>query len=213
MSLVIHYLHGFKKFIAWILAKILSFFCNSLRIVISDDSQSIMKDLHGKSKICAIWHENLLITPVMFNKFFSDVKMHGLISPSKDGAWGAYILNQLGISTIRGSSKRGGISAFLLMQRLLANEVCAITFTPDGPRGPKRIVKDGIVKLAKISKAPIVLATAKYSTYKTIKSWDQMKIPLPFSKIFINIYTILPEEIDQLSFEELKEKIQEYLNR
>lgn len=212
MALVVHYLSGVRKLIAWILVKLLYIFGRSLRISLSQYAVCVLQKLHGKSKICATWHNNLLITPEIFRKFFSDTKMYGLISPSKDGSWGAYILNQFNIKTIRGSSKRGGVSAFLSMQRVLNNEICAVTFTPDGPRGPKCVVKDGMVKLAKIAQVPIMLMTAKYTSYKCLKSWDAMKIPMPFSKVFIDISVIDIEEINALSFEELKLKVQTMLN-
>jgi lysophospholipid acyltransferase (LPLAT)-like uncharacterized protein len=212
MALVIHTLNGVKKFIAWIFAKIIYLWGRSLRISIANNSLHILQEVQSQSKICATWHHNLLITPEVFRKFCHNTKMYGLISPSKDGSWGSYILNQFNINTIRGSSKRGGVSAFLSMQRALQNEICAVTFTPDGPRGPRCVLKNGMIKLAKISNVPIILMTAKFSHSISINSWDKMNIPLPFSKVLIEFHIIRTEEINNLSFDELKLKVQNLLN-
>ena len=54
--------------------------------------------------------------------------------------------------------------------------------TPDGPRGPKEIVSEGIIKIAKTSKVPIIPIGFWSSKNFKLKSWDSFLITLPFSK-------------------------------
>ena len=58
----------------------------------------------------------------------------------------------------------------------------SVAITPDGPKGQKEKVKEGIIKLAQITDTsiiPLVWATKKF---KLINSWDSFVLPYPFSK-------------------------------
>ena len=48
--------------------------------------------------------------------------------------------------------------------------------------GPKEIIKDGIIKLAQTTGAPIVPLFWKVKNHKLLNSWDNFIIPFPFSK-------------------------------
>ena len=67
----------------------------------------------------------------------------------------------------------------------LLNDNNYIGITPDGPRGPKEIVSEGIIKIAKSSKVPIIPVGFWSSKNFKLKSWDSFLITLPFSKMFI----------------------------
>ena len=82
---------------------------------------------------------------------------------------------------IYGSSKKKGVSAFIKMIKAIENGE-SIAITPDGPKGPKEIVKDGMIKLAQSTGAPIVPLLWKVKNYKVLNSWDSFIIPFPFSK-------------------------------
>ena len=77
--------------------------------------------------------------------------------------------------------KKKGVSAFIKMIKAIENGE-SIAITPDGPKGPKEIVKDGIIKLAQTTGAPIVPLFWKVKNHKLLNSWDNFIIPFPFSK-------------------------------
>ena len=58
----------------------------------------------------------------------------------------------------------------------------SVAITPDGPKGPKEKVKDGIIKLAQITNSPIIPLVWSTKKFKIINSWDNFVIPMPFSK-------------------------------
>ena len=56
-----------------------------------------------------------------------------------------------------------------------------LAITPDGPRGPRYVVQDGVMSLAQLTGLPIV-PVSFYAKWKIrVKSWDRFQIPLPFS--------------------------------
>ena len=72
---------------------------------------------------------------------------------------------------------------------------------PDGPRGPVHKVKKGVLHMAQKSGKPIIPLRIETPTCWTIKNtWDQKRIPLPFSKIRV-IYgkPIFVQEVNEAS--------------
>lgn len=101
--------------------------------------------------ILAFWHAHLLL--MLHSKWRRPISV--MISRSKDGEYIARVFDWYGVDAARGSSTRGGGAAL----RELLREAKAgknIVFTPDGPKGPARVAKDGVVYAAKMSGLPIV---------------------------------------------------------
>jgi lysophospholipid acyltransferase (LPLAT)-like uncharacterized protein len=104
-----------------------------------------------------------------------------MTSRSKDGDISTAVLVLFGVESARGSSTRGGstaLRAFLHGARAGRN----LVFTPDGPRGPARVVKDGVIFAAQASGVPIMPVAYAAKKYKQLRSWDRMIIPMPFSR-------------------------------
>jgi len=55
-------------------------------------------------------------------------------------------------------------------------------FTVDGPRGPRYEAKAGPVLLAQKTGNPILPFSVECKSYWTVKSWDRLQIPIPFTK-------------------------------
>lgn len=127
-----------------------------------------------------IWHDILLMA------IFSGRPRHmaGLVSRHQDGGYLADGMEAMGIKTIRGSSKRGGVQA--LKQCLEAAQEYHVSITPDGPRGPRHQMKDGIVFMASVSGRRIVPVASACRRYWRIQgSWTDMLVPKPFTQILI----------------------------
>ena len=106
-----------------------------------------------------------------------------LSSASKDGAIVAAAMASFGLGSVRGSSSRRGAAALVTLRKELraGQHVC---ITPDGPRGPRYVVQSGVVKLASVTKTPIIPFLVNYESYWTLQNtWDKFQIPKPFSKI------------------------------
>jgi lysophospholipid acyltransferase (LPLAT)-like uncharacterized protein len=101
--------------------------------------------------ILAFWHAHLLL--MLHSRYRRPISV--MISRSKDGEYIARVFDWYGVDAARGSSTRGGGAAL----RELLREAKAgknLVFTPDGPKGPARIAKDGVVYAARMSGLPIV---------------------------------------------------------
>ncbi len=82
-------------------------------------------------------------------------KLAALVSASKDSALLAAVLAKFGVEQVRGSSSRRGPQA-LLELTTLAQMGYDLAVTPDGPKGPRYSVQEGIVALAQLTGLPII---------------------------------------------------------
>jgi len=133
----------------------------------------------GEQHIFAFWHARLLMMGIGLD----GCNGYTLISKHKDGGLIADTLHLQGFRSIRGSSTRGGGRALAQMIRCSRKEKCDLGITPDGPKGPREIVKPGIVLLARktgVKIFPVMWATKRH--WRIATSWDHFYIPKPFTK-------------------------------
>ena len=109
-------------------------------------------------------------------------KVRVLISQHTDGEVIAQICQHLGMGVIRGSTARGGCQALLSMIRDV-DETTHLGITPDGPRGPRRELKPGVVMVASQSGLPVVPIGIGFVRAWRFRSWDRFALPLPGSTI------------------------------
>ena len=127
--------------------------------------------------VVAFWHECILMA--LHSRWRRPTT--AIISRSKDGEIVAKVLDLYGVHTARGSSTRGGDAAL----REVIRDVRAgwnIAVTPDGPKGPRRVAKDGVVYIAQVAGLPIVPFYFTARSKKRLRSWDQQIVPWPVSK-------------------------------
>jgi len=149
---------------------------------------SIRKEIIGVDRLCRAWErgEHVIIPfwhDQLFLLVFGYPGKHAklLISSSKDGELLARTMKYFDQDTVRGSSSRGGRAAFKKMLDLCQEKV-DIVLTPDGPRGPRHELKDGVVQLARMSGRPVMPLAFVCSRGHRFKSWDRFLFPYPFSQ-------------------------------
>src|SRR5262245_687324 len=125
--------------------------------------------------IYAFWHEYMLLLAYQY----AGPDIYVLISQHADGQLIAEVCRHLGFSTVRGSTTRGGAEAVRQMMRFGREAHLAIT--PDGPRGPRRKVQQGLVYLAARTGLAIVPIGIAYSKSWRMGSWDRFALPKPWS--------------------------------
>ncbi len=166
-----------------------------------------------KPCIYAMWHANQFLIHGIEDK----ANLSVLISNSIDGEVIARTVEKWGFKVVRGSSnKKGAVASTMQMiERLKEGECVAIMV--DGPSGPLHKVKNGVIKVAQMTGAPII-PVHWYSPQKTfisLPSWDKMKTPLGDCKI-LNTYAepiyIKPDATDE-ELTEIKEKIKASLEK
>ena len=130
-----------------------------------------------KPFILAFWHNQLLMISFSWKK---NKKLNILASGHSDGQFGAIIAKYLGSNTLTISAKKRKVNIRPIFDLLNNNNYIGIT--PDGPRGPKEKVSDGVIKIAKNSNVPIIPVGFWSSRNFTLNSWDSFLITYPFSK-------------------------------
>ena len=131
----------------------------------------------NEKAIMAFWHDRIFLATYYFRN-------RGIIvisSKSFDGEYMARFIQQFGYGAIRGSSSRGGSKALIEMIRAM-RDGASMGVTLDGPRGPRHVAKPGAIVLAKKTGNPLVPFTVEAENYWTLKSWDRMQIPRPFTR-------------------------------
>lgn len=132
--------------------------------------------------IYSIWHDNITIASYLLKK----QNLVSLVSSSEDGSIAADILDSWGFQIVRGSSSKGGIKAILTMIKELKSGKCG-AITPDGPRGPRYRLQNGILVIGQRTELPLVPFHVESTRQWVLNSWDQHKFPKPFSTLYICI--------------------------
>jgi len=148
-----------------------------VRVICSDPRVDVRVDPAGH--ILSIWHRDFIAGCTSLAS--SQLKV--LVSQSKDGSTITRTIEELGFSTIRGSSKRGGVQAMREMLREVRESCVAIT--PDGPKGPALEVKEGVTYLASRTGSPVIAVGCAYSRAIRMRTWDCTYLPLPWSRAVV----------------------------
>ncbi len=139
-----------------------------------------------------------------------------MVSNSKDGEIISRAANAMGVETVRGSQNRGGAKASLELLKKITDEDYNGAITIDGPKGPKRVVKKGIIELAKMAKVPIVPAIwwSKDKSFLKFNSWDEFRFPLLGTKLVMKFADPIevPQDLTEEETELLRQKIENTLN-
>ena len=150
-------------------------FTSKIRIENNNYPNEYWKD--EKPFILAFWHSQLMM--VSFSWSYKK-KINILASGHSDGRFGAKVGNFFKLNNIQTSNKNKNLSLRPVFQLLKSRQYIGIT--PDGPRGPKEKVPEGIIKIAKSTNVPIIPLGYWSSRNFTLRSWDSFLITLPFSK-------------------------------
>lgn len=153
---------------------------SSLTVVRGDIRAKLRRD--GKRFIYAFWHHQ----QAFFTVSHRGDKMTVLISKSKDGELIAETIRLCcGVIAVRGSSSRGGSDAVRSLMSALESGF-DLGITPDGPKGPAREIKDGVLFLAQKLGVPILpVSSAQSNSLVFAKSWDRFALPMPFGRMAV----------------------------
>ncbi len=161
--------------------------------------------------VYATWHQRMFY----FFRDFGGRHVIMLISRSRDGEYAHRVAGRLGFQSVRGSAKKSGsISAIHELIRKLRKERQAAGLMADGPTGPARELKMGVVKLARATGKPLIPMMYGAQRRIVLKSWDRYILPLPFSRIVIfhGSPIAVPRDAGEDECEEIRIMTQRILN-
>lgn len=167
---------------AYLIKGVLRLLILSCRIDVKGLERFVTNAQTGKS-ILMLWHNRLGILPELLAHYAPQFIYCGVISKSQDGE----LLSILAKSYIIGRTLRVPHNARhqalgkMINQLKQSNEI--IVITPDGPRGPRFQIKQGVIVAAKETSASIIPFTWSASRFWQMSTWDKLIIPKPFSRI------------------------------
>lgn len=166
---------------------------------------------NARGCVTVTWHNRLLYFPAVFPKVARE-RTVAVVSASRDGQYVSDLIGFFGIKAMRGSSKKRGANALLGATRALKDGY-HVSFTPDGPRGPKYTMSRGPIHLASTQGAKLIPISINASRYWAIRSWDNFQIPKPFSTLTLVIGepVDIPPNLDDAGLEEWRQKAEKAL--
>ncbi|MEF2230359.1 MAG: lysophospholipid acyltransferase family protein [Pseudodesulfovibrio sp.] len=171
----------------------------TMRFTVPDALADILqRNRDGERFVIALWHDELF--PIAGYGCVYTTGLMGIVSKSKDGQFVASVMEGLGQTTVRGSSSRGGMRALLEAKRVMERENRMAVFAVDGPVGPRREPKDGVIFLAQRVGAQVVPIRAHCSRKKVFtNAWDRFQLPWPCSRCELFVgepYAVTTEKLD-----------------
>ncbi len=171
--------------------------------------------------IGVFWHGRMMMLPKFWR---TRQKISILISNHPDGELIAKSIEWFNFGLIRGSAGRkklgqagvttkGGAAAMRHMLKILESGE-SVAITPDGPRGPRMRVSQGVVLLAKMSGVPILPGSWSCRRSKVFSSWDRFMLALPFSGgvFLVGEPVFVAADADEAAMEEARRNVEAQLN-
>jgi len=168
----------------------------------------VPKKITQEPLIFACWHGELLMLPYLYKYYRKKPHAKVLISPHFDGELISRTIKYFGLGTLAGSSDKN--PARVLIQAIKTiKEGYDIGITPDGPKGPRHEVADGIIVMAQKTRAKIILVEIKPTKFWQLHSWDRFVIPKPFGTL--NYYASSEIDVSDMELEEARTLLQKGL--
>lgn len=157
------------------------------------------------------WHGRAIMLPYFWNRYR---KINALVSLHQDGLLIAGLLKKFGLGIIGGSSNGNAKGAAMSLMRSLQKDE-SIAIIPDGPIGPSMELNMSPIYFAQKSGKPIFGMTYSVKNSKIItKSWDDMMLPLPFSKGVCHLTKpfYIPRHATPEELEKYRKEVEDALN-
>lgn len=203
-----------QRALAWLIYSMVRLVAATLRFR-WEPFPRLLSESAGPHIFCA-WHNRLPLSLFMYHGF---MRAHGrtprlaaIVSASRDGAMMTRVAELFGVQPVRGSSSRRGAQAMLELASYAAQGY-DIALTPDGPRGPRYVCKEGVLSLAQLTGLTIVPVSYHLGWKICLKSWDRFQIPLPFSRVTVSFAEPLavPRDVSAEGREALRRELDQRL--
>jgi lysophospholipid acyltransferase (LPLAT)-like uncharacterized protein len=137
-----------------------------------------------------------------------------LVSLSRDGELQNRLYNKLGFRTVRGSTGRGGVKATIEAIRMLRSSKEALIVAIDGPRGPRGIVQEGAILMARKSGAALMPVGVSTNPRWTLNTWDFYMVPKFFSRcaVVVGEPIYVPESASEEELEAIRCKLEKAIH-
>ncbi len=197
-----------SPFFSFLAYQILNLYAKTVRVSIQNVEPVTAHLESGGRVLIASWHQRF------FGGFYLPKVMKRnlciMISASRDGSFISNVVKRIGWIPMRGSSSRRGKEALReMIEGVKALEIGG--HIVDGPTGPPRVIKPGLLTIAQRSGAAITIAYVIYENPFVFNSWDRFMIPKPFSRVLLRFSSleVIPEDLTEEEFEALRRRLEQ----
>lgn len=170
------------------------------KLILNSELKEILK--RNEYFAIACWHQN------NFTNIWASTKIKTIImaSPSLEGKLIGMAIESLGGKIAWGSSRKKPVAALKSLIRMCRETRRCPVITVDGPIGPAKIPKPGIIEVSRLARVGISPLGTAASSYWTLKNtWDETRIPKPFSKVVFYFDKTIPcGDLNSKSAEDLQ---------
>ncbi len=199
------------SFLGWLIAGLVKVIGLTLRWRV-DDRAGMLTSPPDHPVIWCFWHNRLLMVPLIYWKVLRHRPAGFLTSPSGDGEIVARIMARFGLTAVRGSSNKRPVASLreLIIESQSGRDM---GLTPDGPRGPRYVLKAGVILLAQKTGQPVFPVHIRPRRFWQMKTWDRFLIPKPFSIVDVVFDTLqtIPQTNDSTAFEAERARVERLL--
>ena len=209
MKIRSRWLNLFLSWTATLGLRLLFFFVKVEHYCVESEGTPYVKPLGKQRFTFSMWHDHIALAAFSLRTYC----LAGLISQHRDGSYLADSVMMAGIRPVRGSTSRGGIEA---VREILSLPELHLAMTPDGPRGPRRQMKEGIIYISSRSGRPAVPCALLADRFWSVGGgWTDMIIPKPFSRVVLIAGTpmVIPEETPREDLSAWAELLQSEMSR
>ena len=179
------------------------------RWALYDRSVDPALDVPDRRRLYLFWHEYVLLP--LDRRGHANLTM--LLSRHRDAEILSRVAHHLGFGVVRGSTFDGASAS--LRELIRTSRRSHLTMTPDGPRGPRRVMATGPIYLASKLGLPIVPMGYGYDRPWRMGSWDRFAIPRPWSRArcVMGPEMILPRKLDRDGLEHYRLEVERMVTR
>ncbi|MFM8573475.1 MAG: lysophospholipid acyltransferase family protein [Pirellula sp.] len=169
-----------------------------------EDDTDVTTELFTTPAIYIFWHENILLPFVTRSR----CGMTLLVSQHRDANWLGWMAQDFGYHTVRGSSTKGGLKAILQYRK--EHQSSSLVVTPDGPKGPRRVLAPGCIQLSSLLQVPIIPVGIGYHRPYRTPTWDRFAIPRPGTRgrLILGARMSIPRKLDEAGIEEHRQWVE-----
>jgi lysophospholipid acyltransferase (LPLAT)-like uncharacterized protein len=183
-----------------------------------DAPPKVLEEVLRAPVIFCLWHNRLALSLRFYARYVQrrlpQRRLAAMVSASRDGGLLARVLELFEVQPVRGSSSRRGARALLELTSW-AERGLDLAITPDGPRGPRYEVQDGVIGLAQLTGLAILPVSSELSPKLQLKSWDRFQVPLPLSRCAVRLGSLLrvPREASEADRDRLRAELEARLRQ
>ena len=174
-----------KKGISAVTYVLVDFLANSIKF------ESIGMELICNEVLVGFWHgDSIAALTMLYNLDNTSTNAKIVITSSWRGDAIARAVEKCGYNYIRMDDGLGARKNIQELKKAGSSRDAFLGVTLDGPLGPKHLPKKMLFRISEENNRELLTLSFRYSKGIRLNRWDDYAIPLPFSRVIMNVENI-----------------------